>query len=144
MCEHRDRDDVDLEDLLHPRPVHPVVDALAAEPRVVDQDVHAVSGERRVGQHRQLATQGLQPVPPAGGRQQAPGARRDRASELAPDPRGCALAVQLWTALHGAVDLRISKPEMPWPPIEALVDATLHDLRLHRPAPGRARARRAD
>ena len=31
------------------------------------------------------------------------------------------------------VDLRISKPEMPWPPTEALLEATLSDLRLTRP-----------
>jgi AcrR family transcriptional regulator len=43
------------------------------------------------------------------------------------------LAVQLWIALHGMVDLRISKPEMPWPPTEALLEATLSDLRLTRP-----------
>jgi len=43
------------------------------------------------------------------------------------------LAVQLWTALHGMVDLRISKPEMPWPPMEALLEATLSDLGLTHP-----------
>ncbi len=43
------------------------------------------------------------------------------------------LAVQLWIALHGMVDLRISKPEMPWPPMEALLEATLSDLGLTHP-----------
>ena len=42
------------------------------------------------------------------------------------------LAVQLWTSLHGTVDLRISKPEMPWPSAESLLQATLADLRLAR------------
>ena len=43
------------------------------------------------------------------------------------------LAVQLWTALHGMVDLRISKPEVPWPPVDALLAATLSDLGLTQP-----------
>jgi AcrR family transcriptional regulator len=46
---------------------------------------------------------------------------------------GFLLAVQLWTSLHGQVDLRISKPEMPWPPAGRLLDATLDCLGL-RPA----------
>jgi AcrR family transcriptional regulator len=49
-----------------------------------------------------------------------------------PDRDSFFLAVQLWAALHGQVDLRISRPEMPWPPSEALVDATLADLGLTR------------
>ncbi len=40
------------------------------------------------------------------------------------------VAIQLWTSLHGLVDLRISKPEMPWPTVDALLDATLSDLGL--------------
>jgi AcrR family transcriptional regulator len=44
------------------------------------------------------------------------------------------LAVQLWTTLHGIVDLRISKPELPWPATDALLAATLSDLGLTRPA----------
>jgi AcrR family transcriptional regulator len=44
------------------------------------------------------------------------------------------LAVQLWTSLHGMVDLRISKPEMPWPSAEAQLEAALSDLGLTRPA----------
>ncbi len=40
------------------------------------------------------------------------------------------LAIQLWAWLHGLVDLRIGKPEMPWPASDALLDAMLADLGL--------------
>jgi AcrR family transcriptional regulator len=40
------------------------------------------------------------------------------------------LAIQLWAWMHGLIDLRISKPEMPWPAVVALLDATLSDLGL--------------
>jgi len=40
------------------------------------------------------------------------------------------LAIQLWAWMHGFVDLRISKPEMPWPASDALLTATLADLGL--------------
>lgn len=40
------------------------------------------------------------------------------------------LAIQLWAWMHGLIDLRISKPEMPWPAVGALLDATLSDLGL--------------
>jgi AcrR family transcriptional regulator len=50
------------------------------------------------------------------------------------DHEAAFLAVQLWTTLHGIVDLRISKPEMPWPPANALLAATLSDLGLTHPA----------
>lgn len=40
------------------------------------------------------------------------------------------MAIQLWTWLHGVVDLRISKPEMPWPAADTLLDATLSVLGL--------------
>lgn len=43
------------------------------------------------------------------------------------------LAVQLWSWLHALVDLRISKPEMPWPSADALLDAALSDLGLSGP-----------
>lgn len=36
-----------------------------------------------------------------------------------------ALGTELWASLHGIVDLRITKPEMPWPDPDALVDAAL-------------------
>ncbi len=32
--------------------------------------------------------------------------------------------------MHGLIDLRIGKPEMRWPAVEALLDATLSDLGL--------------
>lgn len=34
--------------------------------------------------------------------------------------------------MHGLIDLRISKPEMPWPAVDTLLDATLSDLGLSR------------
>lgn len=40
------------------------------------------------------------------------------------------LAIQLWAWMHGLIDLRISKPEMPWPAVDTLLDATLSDLGL--------------
>jgi AcrR family transcriptional regulator len=40
------------------------------------------------------------------------------------------VALQLWTSLHGMVDLRIGKPEIDWPPAEQMVDALLAQLRL--------------
>lgn len=42
------------------------------------------------------------------------------------------LAIQLWAWMHGLIDLRISKPEMPWPAVDTLLDATLADLSLSR------------
>lgn len=42
------------------------------------------------------------------------------------------LAVQLWAWLHGLVDLRIGKPEMQWPDVDTLLDATLTGLGLSR------------
>ncbi len=35
------------------------------------------------------------------------------------------LATELWASLHGIVDLRITKPELPWPDPDRLVDAAL-------------------
>ena len=39
------------------------------------------------------------------------------------------LATELWASLHGMVDLRITKPEMPWPDPDDLVDAALAAVR---------------
>lgn len=39
------------------------------------------------------------------------------------------LATELWASLHGMVDLRITKPEMPWPDPGDLVDAALAAVR---------------
>ena len=39
------------------------------------------------------------------------------------------LAMQLWAALHGIVDLRITKPELPWPPPAPLVELALEPVR---------------
>lgn len=41
-------------------------------------------------------------------------------------------AIQLWAWMHGMIDLRISKPEMPWPAVDTVLDATLSDLGLTR------------
>ncbi len=35
------------------------------------------------------------------------------------------LATELWASLHGIVDLRITKPELPWPNPDTLLDAAL-------------------
>ncbi len=39
------------------------------------------------------------------------------------------LATELWASLHGIVDLRITKPDMPWPDPDALIDAALTAVR---------------
>jgi AcrR family transcriptional regulator len=44
------------------------------------------------------------------------------------------IAIQVWTMLHGAADLRTAKPEMPWPPVDTFVHAGLTALGLARPA----------
>jgi AcrR family transcriptional regulator len=40
-----------------------------------------------------------------------------------------ALATELWASLHGILDLRITKPELPWPDPDALIDAALAAVR---------------
>lgn len=46
------------------------------------------------------------------------------------------LATELWASLHGIVDLRITKPELPWPDPDLLVDAALFTVRTAaEPAP---------
>lgn len=39
------------------------------------------------------------------------------------------LATELWSSLHGIVDLRITKPEHPWPDPEALLSPALAAIR---------------
>ena len=39
-------------------------------------------------------------------------------------------SVQLWSFLHGLVDLMITKPEFPWPAVEDVLDSTLAQLGL--------------
>lgn len=46
------------------------------------------------------------------------------------------LATELWASLHGVVDLRISKPELPWPEPFALVDTALVAVRNAAASPG--------
>ena len=40
------------------------------------------------------------------------------------------LATELWASLHGMVDLRITKPEMPWPDPDLLLDTALVAVRV--------------
>jgi AcrR family transcriptional regulator len=56
----------------------------------------------------------------------------ERCLQRTGQPRqGAALvAIQVWAFLHGLVDLRITKPEVDWPPTERLVDAMLDHLGL--------------
>jgi hypothetical protein len=35
------------------------------------------------------------------------------------------LGLKLWAAAHGLASLLITKPDMPWPPLEDLVDSTM-------------------
>lgn len=58
----------------------------------------------------------------------------DEGAGTAPDQSAHLLATQLWTSLHGFVDLRISKPEMRWPAPDHFLDATLNCLGLSAPA----------
>ena len=47
-----------------------------------------------------------------------------------PDPQSVpVLAIELWASLHGLVDLRITKPEMPWPDPAPLVRRALNPIR---------------
>ena len=39
------------------------------------------------------------------------------------------LATELWASLHGIVDLRITKPDIPWPDCSVLTDAALDAVR---------------
>ncbi|MEJ7725442.1 MAG: TetR/AcrR family transcriptional regulator [Actinomycetes bacterium] len=52
------------------------------------------------------------------------------AHDVAEDRDSYFLAIQLWAWMHGLIDLRIGKPEMRWPAVETLLDATLSDLGL--------------
>jgi AcrR family transcriptional regulator len=49
------------------------------------------------------------------------------------DRPGETLAVELWAGLHGIVDLRATKPEVPWPPAGLLTDDALTHLGLRPP-----------
>lgn len=42
------------------------------------------------------------------------------------------LATEVWASLHGIVDLRITKPELPWPDPDLLVDHALAGIRAAR------------
>jgi hypothetical protein len=49
---------------------------------------------------------------------------------LPPVPR-----LPLWSTLHGIVDLRTGKPELPWPDDTDLADTALFGLALTPPRP---------
>ncbi len=55
------------------------------------------------------------------------GAESDRDSSF--------LAVELWTVLHGVVDLHITYPDLPWPPAEEITDAVRTQAGLGKPGP---------
>jgi len=54
----------------------------------------------------------------------------DAGARTPPDRESHFLAIQLWAWMHGLIDLRIGKPELPWPAADDLLDATLSDLGL--------------
>jgi len=54
----------------------------------------------------------------------------DAGAATAAERDGFFLAIQLWSWMHGMIDLRIGPPEMPWPAAGTLLDATLSDLGL--------------
>lgn len=45
------------------------------------------------------------------------------------------VAIMLWSTLHGFADLRIGKPEMPWPSADTVVRDLLQRLRLDQEQP---------
>lgn len=51
---------------------------------------------------------------------------------LPPHQRDAAvpLATELWASLHGILDLRITKPDMPWPQPDTLIDLALTPIRV--------------
>lgn len=62
--------------------------------------------------------------------------RRCMDAGLAPDGDAATVALDLRTAVHGAVSLRVNQPELPWPPLEEQVDRFLTKLVGVPPAPG--------
>jgi hypothetical protein len=44
------------------------------------------------------------------------------------------VAIMLWSTLHGFADLRIGKPEMPWPAPDRVVRDLLRRMHLDQPA----------
>lgn len=97
------------------------------------------SGLDQPGHYRVLFSAGN--AGPAGlglqGESEHPGARSFRAlveavTACLPTTRRASallLATELWASLHGIVDLRITKPEMPWPDPNELTDAALAAVR---------------
>ena len=60
---------------------------------------------------------------------------------LPPRRRGTALALatELWASLHGIADLRITKPELPWPEPDHLVELALTAVRAAAREPRQSR-----
>lgn len=54
--------------------------------------------------------------------------RRCMEAGLAPDGDAETIALDLRTAVHGAVSLRVNQPELPWPPLEEQVNRYLTRL----------------
>ena len=54
--------------------------------------------------------------------------RRRMDAGLAPRGDAATVALDLRTAVHGAVSLRVDQPELPWPPLEEQVDRFLTKL----------------
>jgi AcrR family transcriptional regulator len=48
------------------------------------------------------------------------------AAEDGPDPAFLALLV--WTSLHGQVSLRMDRPQFPWPPLDSMINESVHRL----------------
>lgn len=54
--------------------------------------------------------------------------RRCMDAGLAPDGDAATVALDVRTAVHGAVSMRVNQPELPWPPLEEQVDRFLTKL----------------
>lgn len=52
------------------------------------------------------------------------------AERVGPGSQAGSLALELWASLHGIVDLRITKPEMEWPPPDDLIRDALRAIDL--------------
>ncbi|GAB3592387.1 hypothetical protein GCM10027446_12990 [Angustibacter peucedani] len=92
--------------LAHPGPYTVVFEGRALRQLTTEQERAMTAGSGLLDTVVELAAA----VPHAG-----PGA--------APDPQLAAVAV--WSALHGVVSLRLSKPAFEWPPVRSHVDAVL-------------------
>ncbi len=62
--------------------------------------------------------------------------RRCMDAGLAPRGDVETVSLDLRTAVHGAVSLRVNQPERPWPPLEEQVDRFLRNWSVRRPRKG--------